>query len=288
MINTSVLTRQFEEMGARVSFTERDVEEQAFYSRQRGMRRMSDRNIPTTVDIKRGKFQIDVGPDSSIYVVDLDEAGRHLLLSVIQKNGHIKDHSKFLCGHDERNWFVAGVPATFRTANGRPKAVTTVNEAKQALKPKELIEVETKAKAKGKTLHCRHRRLDGFGRLHRQGEFFFVPAPEFSPKVGGIDATLKRERLSRGGNPHVATELVRRGGRPVHVLFGKVYEEADFKRLQKLEPEKAKLARSEQVDPTVYVRGKITHPEHATVDLGRAWHRVMISNETRKNVLFVD
>ena len=290
MVDKALVEKWFARMGARATVVD------ALPSRQRFRRGVGGRFVsagfetkdaPTTLDIKRGRFEIAAGTNSNIQVIDMDEHGRHLLLSVIDKIGRNRSTNKFLCGHDERNWFVAGVPLTF-SMGGRPRAVTSVYEAKQALKPKELVTKEAIARPKAKAMHNRHRRLEGFGKLHRQGEFFFIPAPGFSPLVKGIDVTIRKERLARGGNPHIADQLVRMGGRQVYTLFGTIYEKKDFERFQKLHPDKAKFARSEMVEPKVYVRGKITHPEHATVDLGTQWHQVMISNETRKNVLFVD
>jgi hypothetical protein len=69
-----------------------------------------------------GTPRIDVGSDTfevrfagrgrriELEVVDVDRADRHLLLLV--RDGEEK--SKFLCGHDERHWFVAAVPEEAR------------------------------------------------------------------------------------------------------------------------------------------------------------------------------
>jgi len=47
-------------------------------------------------------------------VVDVDRSDRHLLLLV--RDGEEK--SKFLCGHDDRHWFVAAVPEDARGVTG--------------------------------------------------------------------------------------------------------------------------------------------------------------------------
>src|ERR671931_1624540 len=57
-------------------------------------------------------------------VVDVQPRDRHLLL--LARVGAEK--SKFLCGHDERHWFVAAVPETARGVMG-------VETAKAALQP---------------------------------------------------------------------------------------------------------------------------------------------------------
>jgi hypothetical protein len=46
------------------------------------------------------------GVDATVEILDVQPADRHLLLLV--REG--KDKSKYLCGHDERHWFVAGIP----------------------------------------------------------------------------------------------------------------------------------------------------------------------------------
>src|SRR5579862_3334881 len=61
---------------------------------------------------------------AEVEVVDVRPSDRHLLLLVRQ--GEAK--SKFLCGHDERHWFVAAVPESAR-------GVTGVMTAKAALQP---------------------------------------------------------------------------------------------------------------------------------------------------------
>jgi len=45
-------------------------------------------------------------------------------------------------------------------------------------------------------------------------------------------------------------------------------------------------------DPIVHVKGKVSHPEHATVNLGQIWHRVLLNTESKAkaayNVAFID
>src|SRR5438270_9684485 len=60
--------------------------------------------------------------EAEVDVLDVQPAERHLLLLVRQG----KDKSKFLCGHDERHWFVAALPET--------APIGTVRQAKEALK----------------------------------------------------------------------------------------------------------------------------------------------------------
>jgi hypothetical protein len=101
-----------------------------------------------------GAPRIDVGSDArgeffdvrfagsgrpvELEVVDVNRTDRHLLLLV--RDGEEK--SKFLCGHDERHWFVAAVPEDAR-------GVTGVAAAKAALQPA-LVRNEPLSRGRGK------------------------------------------------------------------------------------------------------------------------------------------
>ena len=100
--------------------------------------------------------------DPDVAVLDVQSADRHLLLLV--RNGDEKQ--KFLCGHDERHWFVAAVPES--------APVGTVRQAKEALKP---AEVHTAQARQGLRASARNRRKNAAYR--RQGEWFFLPVPAF-------------------------------------------------------------------------------------------------------------
>lgn len=39
-----------------------------------------------------------------------------------------------------------------------------------------------------------------------------------------------------------------------------------------------------QRDPVVYVRGKVSYPEHATISLG-GWHRVAMNTENQSRAM---
>jgi len=171
--------------------------------------------------------------------------------------------NKFLCGHDERDWFVATAASN----------VTTVAGAKESLKPVEVVQKQVGIK--GKKRNKRHNPV-----FKRQGEWFFVPAPDLI--LGKHDIIRKSEPISRsgrgGGKPHVCEELVRYGGRTVWSKRNSGAEpisDGAYKRLT-LEGRIGYTARS--LNPTAYVRGRITHPDHATIKL-TGWHKVMQNNE---------
>jgi len=93
---------------------------------------------PVVIDIGRDRhgefFDIQADQDADVEILDVQPKDRHLLLMVRQAADHpslpdTKD--KFLCGHDERHWFVAGVP--------EKASVSTVVTAKEALKPDEVL-----------------------------------------------------------------------------------------------------------------------------------------------------
>ena len=92
---------------------------------------------------RRGEFFEIVQPpgaESEIAVLDVQPADRHLLLLV--REG--KEKSKFLCGHDERHWFVAGIPES--------APVGTVRQAKEALKPAEVHTAQAGKKLNAKAI----------------------------------------------------------------------------------------------------------------------------------------
>jgi hypothetical protein len=93
------------------------------------------------------------GAEAEIAVLDVQPADRHLLLLV--REG--KDKRKFLCGHDERHWFVAGIPES--------APVGTFRQAKEALKPAEVHTAQARQRLKGK---ARNRRKNAA--FVRQGE----------------------------------------------------------------------------------------------------------------------
>ena len=109
----------------------------------------------------------------------------------------------------------------------------------------------------------------------RQGEWFFIPAPDFVQSKE--DLIFKKESIQRriipafrhihlglsaSGNPHVADELIR---------------------IPERDEETGNV-----IDEIVYVRGKVRHQEHATLEF-KVWHRVYLNLEIRHQfVAYVD
>lgn len=245
------LQKQFAKMGAKVQVS----------VAERSMR-------PFAVDIKsvEGERVFDIAvrdPKTQIDVLQVNEYNRHLLLLVRPTP---KDKHKFLCGHDERDWFVAAVP--------EPSA-KNVNEAKEALKPALVREVQANSKARKKKLEKRHNPI-----TPRQGEWFFIPTPHLNPPALMIH---KKEPITRGGGskPHVCEQLYRIGGTRVRANSKYPTGLTDDEFMALPEEEKNRLGwRSFVRDPVVYVRGRVSHPDHKTLNL-LDWHRVMVNTEGR-------
>lgn len=234
-----------------------------------------------------GAPRIDVGSDTGgvfdirfagngrrveLEVVDLDRADRHLLLLVRDD----EEKSKFLCGHDERRWFVAAVPEDAR-------GVTGVAAAKVALQP-ELVQA---AVGRARPKHPLRRRNSAY---IRQGEWFFVPVPELDPPGAFV---LRSEPLSRGrGQAHVIELAYRRGGQVVWVnrRHPSGISDARYRRLTEKDRRSGGWTRFVR-DPELFAKGAIRHPDHATIVL-RGWHRVLMNTEqgarAMRHVAFLD
>ena len=197
-MNTQALARQFRAIGAALETT--------IWSPVRKAARM---NEEYTLDIGTRKghevFSLVLRPDAvdtlEMLAIDVQPKDRHLLLMTkpLSDSG---EKRKFLCGHDERHWFVAGVP--------KAVSVTDVVGAMEALKPQAARLSQHRAGVRNRNWN--RRRNAGF---LRQGEWFFLPQPDLSPNEKLI---LRDEPIRRsGGKPHMVEELYRIGGTKVYV-----------------------------------------------------------------------
>src|SRR5687768_17000496 len=68
---------------------------------------------PLELDIRRDAsgpyFYIRHRKDIRMEVVDVQPRDRHLLVQATEARTWRQDVSQFLCGHDERSWFVAAI-----------------------------------------------------------------------------------------------------------------------------------------------------------------------------------
>jgi hypothetical protein len=269
-MDTTALLSKFARIGARIKVSDH------FSRRARTMSGAISLDIQSD---RHGEF-FDVvsapGTSAEVAVLDVQAADRHLLL-MVRQNG---EKSKFLCGHDERHWFVAAVPEN--------AAVGTVRQAKEALKP---AEVHTAQARQGLRAEARDRRKNPAYR--RQGEWFFLPVPSF---VADESAVLRNEPLRRGngGKPHWVEFCYRTGGETVYVCTrypNGVSPNRHAKILSTNPKAKAWGWLPMQRNPGVYVRGRVRHADHKTIVL-HGWHRVLMNTEGQaramRNVAFLD
>jgi hypothetical protein len=261
-------------MGARVK-----VLEGVRVTRRWNLMRSQEEAPRIVFDIRRDKlgeyFEIRTAPGGAqeIVVLNVQAREKHLLLLSRQfgEQGQFLAKQKFLCGHDERHWFVAAIPEN--------EPVSTVASAKIALKPEE---IRTREIALGVSRRESFRRKNAA--FVRQGEWFFIP-------VAGIKANslliLQNEPLSRGngGKPHWAEECYRSGGETFYVSgkYPAGLAAQEYNRLPEQERKRGNF-RVMQRDASVHVRGEIRHPDHETVVLN-GWHRVLMNTENRSSAM---
>jgi hypothetical protein len=260
-----LLERKFTRIGARLKLTDQ-------IHPDRGVR------LDVRTDRKGEFFEILHGArtETQVEVLDVQPADRHLLLMVREDGAK----SKFLCGHDERHWFVAAIPES--------APVGTVRAAKEALKPAEVQTVQARL---GLRREARNRRKNAAYR--RQGEWFFVPAPFLRVNEKLV---LRDEPITRGhgSKPHRAEFCYRSGGETVYVCrhYPEGIDEFQYRRLLEGQPGSKNWGwRVMRRNAAVYVRGHIRHADHKTITL-TGWHRVLMNTENQakamRNVAFLD
>jgi hypothetical protein len=268
-MDTNLLHMKFARIGARVKISDRPT-------RRRPAVGMVSLDVQT--DRKGEFFEVvrQPGAEAEIAVLDVQPTDRHLLLLV--REG--KDKSKFLWGHDERHWFVAGIPEA--------ASVGTVRQAKEALKP---AEVQSAQARQGLKARASNRRKNPA--YVRQGEWFFLPVATMAVDEKLV---LRDEPLSRGngGKPHWAEFCYRTGGETVHVcsFHPNGVTAAQYQKILAGNPKaKGWSWRTMRRNPGVFVKGRIRHPDHATITL-HGWHRVLMNTEGQskamRNVAFLD
>jgi hypothetical protein len=256
-MSNEVLERRFAAIGARVKVLRAP--------------RSADARIDVTWDRRGEVYEVSLPSGvASADVVEADPMERCLLLLVRDAG----EKSKFLCGFDERHWFVAAVP---ESAAG----VGSVEAAKDALQPEAVREAV-----------ARRRPKDRFQRKNvayvRQGEWFFLPQWTFEVDEADV---LRDEPLSRGrGNDHLLQFAFRRGGEIVYVSDDHptgIDEDAFWR----LSTASRRRWREMLRDPELYAKGAVSHPDHNTVVLPY-WHRVLMNTEQRaramQHVAFLD
>lgn len=230
---------------------------------------------------KLGEFfdiKIVGGDDVSYEVIDSQKTLRHLLLMARRNTGK----EKFLCGRDERHWFVCAVPG-----NG----VTNVVNAMEALQPA-LVREQVSRKVR-RSKNRLTRRNEAFV---RQGEWFFVPFTEINFKIDFNNQIHKNEPISRGNGSkaHICAEVFRTRGESVMVCakYPGGVSMKQYEGILKANPKaKSWNWRQMQRGATVYARGAVRHRDHKTIYLD-GWHQVFMNTEAEapgmRHVVFLD
>jgi hypothetical protein len=268
-MNTELIERHFAQMGSRFKMT----------------RPASRRGRPNTytIDIhkdNRGEFFDLTVPEKMDGQIDLTvmqtvPEDRHLLL-LVRKNGE-EQKDRFLCGHDERAWFVAAVPGK----------ASSVRDAKEALKPRRVRLEQALRAVPASQVNRRKNRA-----FRRQGEWFFIEEPRLQ-----VDAKLilRNEPIRRGGGkPHTIAEVYRRGGEVVyvHARYRNGVRPAEYAKILantvNMSPSDWRMMVR---NPEVFARGTVRHADHKTITL-HGWHRVLMNTEnesaTMRAVAFLD
>ncbi len=223
--------------------------------------------IRTGLDVardRRGEYfllRLDPQEEVEYEVVNVRPDLHHLLLMARRAEGK----HKFLCGQDEQHLFVCAVPV---------RGVTDVRSAMQALQPPEVQQAVAE-----KVRHTSQRMRRRNEAFRRQGEWFFIPAPDL---VVDPKQVHQHEPLSNGrGRAHYCQYVFRVGGVEVRVCdqypAGLTAEE--YARLIAENP-KAKEFRWQLRTraATVYAKGYVRHRDHKTLLLD-GWHRVLMNTE---------
>jgi hypothetical protein len=254
------LEKKFEKLGARLKVG------------RIGRRETGDFQVDVQRDRQGEFFEIRLGEGVTLDLQALDVRPelRHLLLMV----RHGARNEKYLCGHDERHLFVAGVT----------DQATSVISALEALQPLPVRAEVIRKVRRAKNRFRRHNEA-----FIRQGEWFFVPAPEI---VAEKEFIFHDEPITRGGGskPHICEELYRCGGETVYVCSHRPngIARAEYERLLAKRPHAAAWNwRVMTRAAAVFARGRVRHPDHRTIVLS-GWHRVFLNTEHGRNVAFLD
>jgi hypothetical protein len=268
-MNTKAIESQFALIGARLKVRQIPSQWSSWD------RRMRPENF--AMDIQRDgrgpffEFRIPENLRDSLEatVMQSEPKQRHLLLLVRQTLATPK-LDRFLCGHDERDWFVAAVPG----------GASSVRQAMVALQPAEVRQALAQHLVSSQKRFARKNRA-----FRRQGEWFFVPEPRL---VVDDRLILRHEPLRRGGGkPHFVEQLYRTGGETVHVCRqypNGVTPEVYHSILQRDRRAAGWGWQLMRRNPGVYARGTVRHSDHDTIVLP-FWHRVLMNTETQSRTM---
>lgn len=275
-MNAKHIESKFAAMGARMKL--REVAPQ--WQRWRGWVRANDYAVDIRSDDRGQFFELRIPEhlrdEVEVCVMQAEPKLRHLLMSV-RKAGEKPQFDRFLCGHDEREWFVAAVPG----------GASSVRQAMDALQPETVRDALAKSRVSSRKRYSRKNRA-----FRRQGEWFFMPEPSFT---ADDKLVLRNEPLRRGGGkPHLVEQLYRTGGETVHVCnkHPNGVTPQEYRSILQRNPDAARWGwQVMRRNPGVYARGAVRHSDHETITLP-FWHRVVMNTEsqsrTMANVAFLD
>ena len=265
-MDIGLLQKKFVDIGARLKIGEAPP--------SRWGRSFAGINIRTDGRGEYFDILVESGDAVEYDVVNVRRELRHLLLMARRASSK----EKFLCGHDERHWFVCAVPG-----NG----VTNVRAALEALQPWQVKLAVAEKVRRAKNRLRRHNEA-----FTRQGEWFFIPAPNLAVNEKLVQ---KNEPISRGrGKPHMCQFLYRTGGEAVMVCrhHPEGVTLGEYRKILTARPSASKWDwRQMRREAVVYVRGRVWHGDHKTIVLDD-WHRVFMNTENlapgNTNVIFLD
>ena len=276
-MNTESIESKFRAMGARLKVRETNSDRNP---RHRFWRVDEDYAVDIAKDARGQYFEIRIPEkmrdDLEILILQSEPKQRHLLL-LVRREQEEPQLDRFLCGHDEREWFVAAVPG----------GASSVRQAMDALRPEEAQWSLAQTPGSARKRFTRKNRA-----FRRQGEWFFIPASSLEVDERLV---LQNEPMRRGrGKPHMVEQLYRLGGETVWVCsrHPNGVTEEEYRNLLAETPKAKKWGwRVMRRDPEVYARGNVKHSDHATINLP-FWHRVVMNTETQSrtmaNVAFLD
>jgi len=269
-MNAKHIESKFAAMGARLKV--RELTPQWAWWVRRGLR-TEDYAMDIQSDDRGQFFELRVPEhlrDSlEVSVMQSEPKQRHLLL-LVRKLADKPQLDRFLCGHDEREWFVAAVPG----------GASSVRQAMDALQPADVREALARNQVSSRKRYERKNRA-----FRRQGEWFFVPEPSL---VVNDKFVLRNEPLRRGaGKPHLVEQIFRTGGETVHVCsrHPNGITPAEYKSLLQRTPSASRWGwQVMSRNPGVYARGAVRHADHETITLP-FWHRVVMNTETQSRTM---
>ena len=141
-----------------------------------------------------------------INVIQSEPKQRHLLLFV-RKPGDRPQLDRFLCGHDEREWFVAAVPG----------GASSVRQAMDSLQPAPVRQALASHKVSTNKRYSRKNKA-----FRRQGEWFFIPEPAMvvDPKlVLLLGSVAVKKMLGARSVEDVRGKIIERDGRKYLASF---------------------------------------------------------------------